>query len=159
MGMVTVKDAAEDFLQAHRIAVVGVSRKAEGHGANTVLKGLLTRGYDVLPVNRNADEVEGLTCYRSLAEIPGPIDAVVVATRPDEAESLVRECDRLGIRRVWLHRSIGGGSVSQAAVDYGRAHDLQVIPGWCPLMFGKDADRGHRVMRFVCRFSGLPRTL
>jgi uncharacterized protein len=157
--MMTVKAAAEEFLHAHRIAVAGVSRNPEGHGANTVLKGLLARGYDVIPVNRNADEVEGLTCYRSLAAIPGPIDAVVVATRPDEAESLVRECHRLGIRRVWLHKSIGGGSVSQAAVDYGRAHDLQVIPGWCPLMFGKDADPGHRVMRAVCRLSGLPRKI
>ena len=155
--MVAVKDAAEEFLQVHRIAVAGVSRNPAGHGANAVLKGLLARGYDALPVNRNADEVEGLTCYRSLADIPGPVDAVVVATRPDEAESLVRECDRLGIRRVWLHKSFGGGSVSKAAVDYGREHGMQIIPGWCPLMFGKDADRGHRVMRVICRLGSLPR--
>lgn len=155
--MVAVKDAAEEFLRAHRIAVAGVSRNPQGHGANTVLHGLRARGYDVVPVNQHADEVEGMTCYRSLADIPGQVDAVVVATRADQAEPLVRECERLGIRHVWLHRSFGGGSVSQAAVDYGRAHGMQVIPGWCPLMFGKDADKGHRVVKFFCRLTNLPR--
>jgi len=158
--MVAVKDAAEQFLAAKRIAVTGVSRDPQGHGGNVIMKGLLARGYDVIAVNPNADEIEGRVCYHSLAEIPGPVDAVVVATAPDQAESVVRECDQLGIRQVWLHKSIGGGSLSQAAVDYGREHGLQVIPGGCPLMFGKDADRGHKVMRVFCRMTGaVPRTV
>jgi predicted CoA-binding protein len=152
--MVAIKDAAEQFLRVKRIAVAGVSRNPPGHGANAVFAGLRARGYDVVPVNPQADEVEGTTCYRSLAEIPAPVDAVVVATHLDQAESLVRECEQLGIRHVWLHKSIGGSSVSQAAVDFGRTHGLQVIPGGCPLMFGKDADRGHKVLRVFCRMTG-----
>jgi hypothetical protein len=148
--MVAVKVAAEEFLRAKRIAVTGVSRTPAGHGGNVVLQGLRTRGYEVVPVNPNADEIEGTTCYHSLAEVPGPIDAVVVATRADRAEETVRECERLGIKQVWLHRSLGAGSVSQAAVDYGRAHGVRVIPGGCPLMFGDTADRGHKFMRVVC---------
>jgi predicted CoA-binding protein len=119
-----------------------------------IAAGLRARGYEVIPVNSHADEIEGTTCYPTLADIPGRVDAVVVATRSDQAESLVRECDRLGIRQVWLHRSIGGSSVSQTAVDYGRAHGVQVIPGGCPLMFGRDADTGHRFLRVLCRITG-----
>lgn len=152
--MVAVKDAAEQFLQAKRIAVAGVSRVPQGHGGNVVMKGLQARGYDVVPVNPHADEIDGTTCYHSLAEVPGPVDAVVIATRPDQAEALVRECDRMGIRKVWLHKSIGGGSVSRAAVDYGREHGMQVIGGGCPLMFGQDADKGHKVLRVFCRLTG-----
>jgi predicted CoA-binding protein len=152
--MMPVKDAAKQFLEAKRIAVVGVSRTPAGHGGNVVLQGLRARGYDAIPVNPHADEIDGTPCYRRLADIPGPVDAVVVATRPDQAEQLVRECDELGVGRVWLHRSMGEGSVSQAAVDYGRQHGLQVIAGGCPLMFGPDADTGHKIMRLVCRLTG-----
>jgi predicted CoA-binding protein len=151
--MVAVKDAAAQFLEARRIAVTGVSRTPQGHGGNVVLQGLRARGYDVVPVNPNADEIEGTTCYHSLADIPEPVDAVVIATRPDQAEETVRECERLGITQVWLHRSIGAGSVSQAAVDYGRSHGVRVIPGGCPLMFGETADRGHKFMRVMCRLT------
>jgi predicted CoA-binding protein len=152
--MVAIKDAAEQFLQAKRIAVAGVSRDPKGHGGNTILQGLRARGYNVVPVNPNADEVEGLTCYHTLAEIPGPVDAVVVATAPDQAEQVVRACDEVGVKLVWLHRSFGGGSFSQAAVDYGRAHGMTIISGGCPLMFGATADPAHRFLRVLCRMTG-----
>jgi len=152
--MITMARAAEDFLTAKRIAVTGVSRNQQGHGGNTVLKGLRERGFDVVPVNPNATEVEGMTCYRTLSEIPGGVDAVVVATRADHAEATVRECELLGIRQVWLHRAFGPGSLSQSAVEYGRSHGMQVIPGGCPLMFGATADRGHKMLRRFCRMTG-----
>ena len=152
--MVTMEQAAGEFLGARRIAVTGVSRTRNGHGGNTVLLGLRARGFEVFPVNPNADEVEGEKCYHDLDAIPGGVDAVVVATRPDAAEQTVRDCERLGIKQVWLHRSMGGGSVSPAAVQYGKEHGVRVIAGGCPLMFGTGADRGHRVMRMVCRLTG-----
>jgi uncharacterized protein len=152
--MVAVKDAAAEFLRARRIAVTGVSRHPRGHGSNAVVRGLRKRGYQVFPVNPNADEVENGPCYHTLAEIPGGVDAVVVGTRTELAEATVKECADLGIRRVWLHRSMGAGSASPAAAEYGGAHGVQVINGGCPLMFGADADPGHRVMRVVCRLTG-----
>lgn len=55
--------AASAFLAHERIAVTGVSRKAQGHGSNAVYKRLRDRGYEVFAVNPNADEVEGDRCY------------------------------------------------------------------------------------------------
>jgi predicted CoA-binding protein len=158
--MVAVKQAAGEFLQAKRIAVTGVSRTAQGHGGNTVYQGLRARGFEVFAVNPNADQVEGGPCYHDLASIPGGVDAVVIATRPESAEGTVRECERLGIHQVWLHRSMGAGSASTSAAEYGRAHGMRVINGGCPLMFGPDADRGHKVMRVICTMTGaVPRTV
>ena len=142
--MATVKEAARDFLGQRRIAVAGVSREAQGHGGNVVYKRLRDRGYEVFPVNPNADTVEGDPCYRDLASIPGGVDAVVIATTPSAAESVVAECARLGIRRVWMHRSFAGGSVSNAATTTGRAAGMTVIAGGCPLMFDPAADFGHK---------------
>jgi hypothetical protein len=55
----------------------------------------------------------------------------------------------LGIDQVWMHRSFGGGSVSDAATAYGREHGITVIDGGCPLMFGSTADPVHKV--HACR--------
>jgi uncharacterized protein len=150
----TLKEAASEFLSCKRVAVTGVSREPADHGSNVVYKRLRERGYDVFAVNPNADEVEGDRCYHDLRSIPGGVEAVVVGTRPEIAEQTMRECDELGIRRVWMHRGPGSGSVSQAAADYGRARGMAVIAGGCPCMFDPTADLGHKAMRLVLTLSG-----
>ena len=152
--MTSVAQAAADFLAQRRIAVAGVSRQAAGHGGNTVYTTLRKRGYEVFAVNPNADTVEGDPCFRTLADIPGGVDGVVIATSPAAAASVVDDCVRLGIRRVWMHRSFGGGSVDDAAAAAGRAAGLTVIAGACPLMYGEQADFGHRCMRWVIGVTG-----
>jgi uncharacterized protein len=152
--MVTLKDAASTFLTSTRIAVTGVSRDPSGHGANTVYKRLRDRGYTVFAVNPNADTVEGDPAFPSLADIPDGVDAVVIATRPDEAEATVRECNDLGIKQVWMHRGPGPGSICDAATIYGRDHGMTVIDGGCPLMFAPTADIAHKVMRFILSRTG-----
>jgi uncharacterized protein len=155
-----VKDAASTFLAHKRIAVTGVSRTPGGHGSNVVYKRLRDRGYEVFAVNPNADTVEGDPCFHDLKSIPGGVEAVVVATRPELAEDTVRECGELGIDQVWMHRSFGGGSVCDEATVYGREHGMTVIDGGCPLMFEPTADAGHKVMRFVLSCTGkVPKTV
>ena len=152
--MSSIKEAATDFLSHRRIAVTGVSRTPGSHGSNVVYQRLRERGYDVYAVNPNTAQVEGDPAYPDLASIPGGVEAVVIGTRPDRAEATVRECVRLGITRVWMHRAFGAGSVSDAATAYGRAHGVTVIDGGCPLMFPPTSDGGHRVMRTLCRLTG-----
>jgi predicted CoA-binding protein len=149
-----IKDAAAEFLAHKRVAVTGVSRKPEGHGSNVVYKRLRDRGYEVFPVNPNADEVEGDPCHHDLRSIPGGVEAVVIGTRPEIAEETMRECAELGIEHVWMHRGPGSGSVSPAAAGYGRAHGIKVIDGGCPCMFGPTADFGHKAMRVVFTLTG-----
>jgi len=153
-----MKEAASAFLANKRIAVTGVSRKPKEHGSNTVYKRLRDRGYEVFAVNPNADEVEGTHSYYDVKSIPGGVDAVVIATAPDKAEGTMRECAELGIKHVWMHRSYGAGSVSDAATAYGREHGITVIDGGCPLMFEPTADLGHKIMRVIYS-SHVPKTV
>ncbi|MFZ6003288.1 MAG: CoA-binding protein [Actinomycetota bacterium] len=149
--MPAVKDAAAAFLANRRIAVTGVSRNPGAHGSNAVYKRLRERGYDVFAVNPNAEVVEGDRCFHDLASIPGGVDAVVIATRPDRAEATMRECADLGVKHVWMHRGFGSGSVCDEATVYGRSRGMTVIDGGCPLMFEPTADVAHRVMRTLLR--------
>lgn len=149
-----IKQAASEFLASRRVAVTGVSRRPKDHGSNVVYKRLRERGYEVFPINPNADEVEGDRCYRDLRSIPGGVDAVVIATKPERAEATMRECADLGIRQVWMHRGPGTGSVSPAATKYGREHGIAVIDGGCPCMFDPTADRAHKAMRVLFTLIG-----
>ena len=154
MSTIRIKDAAEGFLAHRRIAVTGVSSAPEGKSGNLVYRRLRERGYEVFAVNPNAEEVEGDPCSPSLGAIPGGVDAVVIATRPEVAEATVRECADLGVTDVWLHRSFGAGSVCADAAAVGREHGMTVIDGGCPLMFAPTSDGAHKVIRFVCTLAG-----
>lgn len=152
--MTVIKDAASRFLGQQRIAVTGVSRNPANHGSNVVYQRLRERGYDVFAVNPNAETVEGDPAYHDLASIPHGVDAVVIGTRPETAETTMAECVDLGIRHLWMHRSFGTGSVSDAAAQHGRRHGIEVIDGGCPLMFDPCADAGHKVMRWMFTLTG-----
>lgn len=143
-----------DFLAQHRIAVVGVSRTPSGHGANPVYRRLRERGYTVYAVNPNADTVEGDRAYPDLRSIPGGVDAVVIGTSPKHADAVVRQCDELGITRIWMHQGVGSGSVSESAADYCRERGMSVIAGACPLMYGATADFSHRCIRWYLERTG-----
>ncbi len=152
--MQKIKTAAGEFLAHKRIAVTGVSRDPKTHGSNVVYRRLRERGYDVFPVNPNADVVEGDHAYPDLHSIPDGVEAVVIGTKPERAEATMHECAELGIHHVWMHRGPGPGSVSSEATKWGREHGIAVIDGGCPCMFGPTADPGHKAMRVVFSMTG-----
>ena len=138
-----------DFLAQKRIAVVGVSRTPGAAAANGIYRRLRDVGYEVFAVNPNADTVEGDTCYHDLRSIPGSVDAVIIATPPEATDQLVQDCAKAGISRVWMHNGIHslGTSVSENAVEFCEQHNISVIAGACPLMFGKSSDGFHRFVK------------
>jgi uncharacterized protein len=153
--MHTIKQAAAEFLSDKRVAVAGVSRKAQGHGSNVVYQRLRQRGYQVFAVNPHADSVEGDPCYPDLASIPGGVDWVVIGTKPERAENTMRECAELGVKHVWMHQAaFGTGSASPSAAEYGRRQGITVIDGGCPCMFDPAGDAGHRMMCVFGKLTG-----
>ena len=141
------------FLAGKRIAVAGVSRQPKQF-ANAIYRRLVDTGFEVLPVNPNATEVEGVRCYPDLASIPGTVDGVVIATPPQAALDIVRQCGEKGVRRVWFHRSFGTGSVSSEALQECKARGIEAIVGGCPLMYCEPVDGGHRCIRWWLRLFG-----
>ena len=156
MKTTTHEVRVHDFLAQKRIAVAGVSRDTRHHPVgNLIYHRLKHTGHDVIPVNPKLQSFEGDRCYPNLKSIPGGVDGVVIITRPEVTEQIVRECGDAGVRRVWMHESIGkGSSVSPRAVEYCREHDISVIAGACPMMYGDGVDIGHRCMRWMLSLSG-----
>lgn len=153
--MQTLKQATKDFLSLKKIAVAGVSRTKE-NAANLIYRKLRTEGYKVFAVNPNAATVEGDTCYPNLKAIPEKPDGVVIVTKPEVTNLIVKDCADLGIKNVWMHKGIDSktASVSDEAVKFCHKHGIMVIPGGCPMMYINHADMGHRFMRWIKNLSG-----
>ena len=152
----TLKAKVDDFLAQKRIAIAGVSRDSSHHPVgNLIYDRLKKSGHDVFPVNPNMQTFAATRCYPDLQSIPGGVDGVVIITRPETAERIVRDCGEARVPRVWMHQSIGKGtSVSPAAVEYCHQHGITVIAGGCPMMFGDGVDVGHKCMRWVLGLTG-----
>ena len=146
--MVTTRVLVNDFLAQRRIAVAGVSRDSR-QAANLIFRKLRDSGHEVFPINPRAADVEGAACYLDLKSAPAPIDGVMIVTRPEAVLEVVRQCSEIGIPRVWMHRSLGAGSVSEAAVAHCRDRGISVIAGGCPMMFCEPVDFGHRCLRWA----------
>lgn len=156
MTPTTLDAKVHDFLAQKRIAVVGVSRNQSHHPVgNLIYQRLRKTGHDVFPVNPHMPTLEGERCYPDLKSIPGGVDGVVIITRPEVTKRIVRDCAEAKVRRVWMHQSLGkGSSVSPEAVEYCQQHDISVIAGACPMMFGAGADFGHTCMRWILKLTG-----
>lgn len=156
MKTITLETKVQDFLAQKRIAVAGVSRDNGQHRpGNLIYRRLKATGHDVFPVNPHMWTFEGDRCYPDVQSVPGGLDGVVIVTRPETTERIVRDCSDAGIHRVWIHQSVGkGSSVSREAVEYCRQHDISVIAGACPMMFGPGADFGHVCMRWLLKLTG-----
>lgn len=156
MNSRTLETKVHDFLAQQRIAVAGVSRDKSQHPVgNLIYQRLKRTGHEVVPVNPNMQRFEGDRCYPDLPSIPGGVDGVVIITRPEITQRIVRDCHTARVRRVWMHQSMAkGSSVSPEAVEYCRQHDISVIAGACPMMFGTGVDFGHRCMRWILTLTG-----
>jgi len=156
MKTTTLEKKVLGFLAQKRIAVVGVSRSNSRHpSGNLIYRRLKKIGHDVFPVNPNMKTFEGDNCYPDLQSIPDGVDGVVIVTRPEITKQVVQNCSVAKVRSVWMHQSfVKGSSVSPEAVEYCNQHNIGVIAGACPMMFGEDADFGHKCIRWILKLKG-----
>ena len=126
MATQSTKAAVENFVGQHKLAVVGVSRDTKKFG-NMAYKALKEKGYQVYPINRNIETVEGDRCFADLSALPEKVDGVLIVVPPTETEKVVREADAAGIKNVWMQQ----GAESDEAIQYCQQHDLNEVHGEC----------------------------
>jgi uncharacterized protein len=134
----------DDFLAQKSLALVGVSQSGQGFG-NIVRKELSSKGYQLYLVHPRAEEIDGLPCATSLAEIAERVDGVILVTPPAHTDKLVQEAVAHGIRRVWMQQ----GAESDAAIRFCEEAGIAAIHHECILMFAEPAGFFHRAHRFL----------
>lgn len=158
-GERTSLEIIEDFLAQKRIAMAGISRDPANFSVK-LFEELCRRGYDVVPVNPNMPEVQGRRCFARVQDIHPPVEGVLLMTSPEATETVVNDCAEAAIRRVWMYRAGGRGSVSSKAIQFCRERGIQLVPGQCPFMFLPQTAGYHRFHRFLRKITGRypPRT-
>ena len=155
METLTITPASVDgFLAGHHLAVVGASDESSSFG-RTIVEALADHGYDVVAVHPTSGPVAGQPCHRTLADVPGDLDGVIVMTSAEAATEVVRDCLDLGVDHVWLFKGLGGtGALSDDAVRLCREHDIEVVAGACPLMFLEPIGWFHKLHRAARHLRG-----
>src|SRR6184192_2207318 len=85
---------------AKTIAIVGLSNN-ELRASYFVGYYLKRHGFRVVPVNPRETEILGEPCFRSLSDIPGPVDVVDVFRTPDAVPGIAREAVEIGASALW----------------------------------------------------------
>jgi predicted CoA-binding protein len=141
------------FLALKRIAFVGASRNPKDFNTR-LFQDLRKHGYDAVPVNPQASEIGGVACFASVEKIDPPVEGALIMTPAAQAEKVAGECQRAGIRKIWLYRATGQGAVSSAAVEFCRQNGIDVVAGHCPYMFLADTAWFHRLHGGLLKITG-----
>lgn len=139
------RSVVREFLNQRRIAVVGVSRNKDDF-SRLMYKQFQASGYQVYAVNPAAESTDSMHYYRSVRDLPEPVDGALVMVPAAQSAAVVQDCQAAGIRRVWLYRAAGEGSVSPEAVALARSAGMALVDGACPFMFiGSFPHKIHRL--------------
>lgn len=112
----------DEFMKQKRFAVIGATDNNEKYGYK-IFKNLQERGYEVYPVNPKLEELEGTKVYHTLSDIPVRVDVINFVVPPPVTEQILKECNKLGLKRIWLQP----GSESEDAIKYCNDNDMTVL--------------------------------
>ncbi|MGW4483353.1 CoA-binding protein [Amycolatopsis sp. NPDC004368] len=103
---------------ATTIAVVGLSRDPAkaAHGVPATLQ---AHGFRIIPVHPSATELLGEKVYRSLKDIPEPVDLVDVFRPAAEAPAIAADAVAIGAKALWLQQGIVSAEAKRIAEEGG----------------------------------------
>jgi uncharacterized protein len=129
-----MKKIIDRFIEDKNIAIIGVS-KDERKWGNALVKELAKEGYSVFPVHPEIKEAAGTRCYSSLDDLPENVTNLLLAVQPKVTEAIVNKINPQKIKRIWMQRGAGKGSGSESAIKECKEKGIEVVYGFCPLMF------------------------
>lgn len=121
-------DTAEILRKYHTIAVVGLSNNPvrPSYGVSEYMK---QHGYRIIPVNPGHHEILGEKSYRTLEDIPEPVEIVNVFRRSEMIPPVADSAIAIGAKVLWLQEGIE----NKEAAEKARAAGLEVVMNTCIL--------------------------
>ena len=137
------KEQIEQFFSTSKIAVVGASRNKHKFG-NMIFSGLQKRGYDVIPVNPFADEIEGVKCKKSITELDSSDTALVLVTHRNQTDAIADLAIKQGFTQIWVQTDCDTENTPLIAQN----KNLNIIYKLCILMLMKPKSE-ERVLKII----------
>ena len=104
------------------VAVIGASSDRAKFG-NKAVRAFANQGYTVVPIHPKEETVEGLKAYKSVLDVPGPIDMASMYLAPAIGLTVIEDVARKGIPEVWLNP----GADSPELAERARALGLKTV--------------------------------
>lgn len=121
--------STKEILRKYRkIAVVGISNDRT-RASNGVSRYMLGQGYDIIPVNPQIAEFEGIPAVPDLVSAPDDVEIVNIFRRPEHVPELVEHAIAKGAKVVWMQL----GVVNEEAAQRAREAGLEVVMDRCIL--------------------------
>jgi acyl-CoA synthetase (NDP forming) len=128
----------ERFFNPRAIAIIGASQDL-GTISGQPLKHLQSHSYKgrLYPVNPRYEEVAGVKCYPSLADVPETPELVLILVNASRVVDMLAQCGAKGVPYVIIFSSgfseVGGGGVDlqKELTTIAREHDIGVIGPNC----------------------------
>jgi len=125
-----LNEIKEIFQEVKTIAVVGLSPDP-AKASHRVAKYLQEEGYKIVPIYPKENEILGEKVYRSLTEIPFPVDMVDVFRKSKAVGPIIEACKVRGdIKVVWLQVGIVNNEAAENAVKFG----MKVVQNRCAMV-------------------------
>jgi predicted CoA-binding protein len=120
-----IKDILRNF---NTIAVVGISPK-EDRPSYIVASYLKSKGYRIIPVRPDGDDILGEKVYHSLSEIPKEIgvEVVDIFRRSEDVPPVVEEAVQRGAKAIWMQE----GVIHKEAAEKAEKAGLKVVMDRC----------------------------
>lgn len=142
------KSVIDLILSQQTIAVAGVSRKS-GKFSNILFENLRRKGYQVIPINPNAETIGGVKCLQAIDQLPPEVSTLVVITPKTNTESAVAAAIQKGIANIWIQN----GCETPSAIELAKRGKVNLIHNACVLMYATPTGI-HKFHKCIAKWTG-----
>jgi uncharacterized protein len=143
------KEQISNFFESKTIAIAGVSRNEKKFG-NAVFKELRKKDFEIIPINPNVAEIDGLKCYSSIELLPIGVDSLLIVTPKKETDSVLRQAINKGIKNIWVQQM----SETEATLKIAEEYQKEIIYNKCIFMFAEPTAGFHKFHRTILKVFG-----
>lgn len=143
------KQSIEKFLAPKKLAIAGVSANSKKFGY-AIFKELRQKGYDICPINPKINELEGVKCYSSVADIPDDYEKLFIVTPKSSTDEILKQAIEKGIKHIWIQQTANTKESSVIAKE----NNIELIEKECIFMFAEPTSI-HKFHKNIWKIFGL----
>lgn len=120
----------DDVITSKKIAIAGVSRDPKKFG-RVLYYTLKDKGYEVYPINPNADSIDGSPCYHHISDLPDDVKNLLITTAQKDTDAILKAAIQRGFKNIWIQNGCETAESVQIAAD----NHVNLVSGCCILMY------------------------
>lgn len=138
----------QEFLAPKKFAFIGLSSDPKKF-SRAAFKELKAKGYEIYPVNPKLDQVDGIKCYRDIADLPSDIKRALFMTPKENTAGAVENAIHHGFTHLWIQQ----GAETKEALDVANENAVKLVSKTCILMHATPSGV-HKFHGFIMKIFG-----